>query len=291
MKTVKKADLILNSDGSVFHLHLKPGQVARNIILVGDQGRVSQVSSFFNSIDFKVQNREFVAHTGVYSNKGVSVVSTGIGTDNIDIVVNELDAIFNIDIDKRVPKDINTSLNFIRIGTSGALQSDIDVGSFLLSEKAIGFDGLLNFYASTKKYREKKFEESILKNILQDKKFATPYVVSASKKLIVAFGSTKTKKGVTASAPGFYAPQGRSLRLLPFHEDFNQRIVEFEFEGQKITNFEMESSAIYGLSHLLGHRAVTLCAIIANRITQEYLSDYKTLMDSLIEYTLTNLPD
>lgn len=291
MMTVKKADLILNSDGSVFHLHLKPGQVARNIILVGDPGRVSQVSSFFNSIDFQIQNREFVTHTGVFRNKEVSVVSTGIGTDNIDIVLNELDAIFNINLDKREPNDIHTSLNFIRIGTSGALQSNIDVGSFLLSAKAIGFDGLLNFYASTEKYRENKFEESVLRNILKDTNFATPYVVTASKKLIEAFSSSKTKKGVTASAPGFYAPQGRSLRLLPFYEDFNQRIIEFEFEGQKITNFEMESSAIYGLSNLLGHRAVTLCAIIANRVTQDYLSDYKTLMDSLIKYTLTNLPD
>ena len=291
MKTVKKADLILNDDGSVFHLHLKPGQVSKNIILVGDPGRVSQVSSFFNSIDLQVQNREFVTHTGVFKNKNVSVVSTGIGTDNIDIVLNELDAVFNIDLDKREPKDILTSLNFIRIGTSGALQSNIDVGSFLLSEKAIGFDGLLNFYASTEKYREKKFEESILKNILKDTKFATPYVVKASQNLIKAFGSPIVKKGVTASAPGFYAPQGRSLRLWPFHEDFNQKITEFDFKGQKITNFEMESSAIYGLSHLLGHSAVTLCAIIANRITQDYLSDYKTLMDSLIEYTLTNLPE
>ncbi|MDX2444490.1 MAG: nucleoside phosphorylase [Bacteroidales bacterium] len=291
MNSLKKADLILNSDGSVFHLHLKPGQVAKNIILVGDPGRVKQVSSFFNSIKLRVENREFVTHTGEYNNKEISVISTGIGTDNIDIVLNELDALFNIDLNQRIPLSKTTTLNFIRIGTSGALQAGIKVGSFLLSEKAIGFDGLLNFYSGATDISDTGFEEAILKDILHEKRFATPYVVKASEKLLDIFSSALTIKGVTASAPGFYAPQGRSLRLSPFHEDLNQSIIEFSYQGQKITNFEMESSAIYGLSGLLGHNAVTICAIIANRITQEYLSDYKPVMDKLIEYTLTHLPE
>jgi len=291
MNTLKKADLILNNDGSVFHLHLNPGQVAKNIILVGDPGRVKQVSSFFNSIKLKVENREFVTHTGEFDNKEISVISTGIGTDNIDIVINELDALFNIDLHQREPLSKTTSLNFIRIGTSGALQTRVKVGSFLLSEKAIGFDGLLNFYSGSTELSDRGFEEAILKEILQEKRFATPYVIKASEKLLEIFSSTQTIKGITASAPGFYAPQGRSLRLSTFHEDLNHSIVEFSYQGQKITNFEMESSAIYGLSRLLGHNAVTICAIIANRITQEYLTDYKPVMNKLIEYTLAQLPE
>lgn len=291
MNTLKKADLILNNDGSVFHLHLKPGQVAKNIILVGDPGRVKQVSSFFNSIKLKVENREFVTHTGEFDNKEISVISTGIGTDNIDIVINELDALFNIDLDQRIPMQKITSLNFIRIGTSGALQSGIKVGSFLLSEKAIGFDGLLNFYKTGADFGDQGFEEAIFREVLQETKFASPYVVKASKKLLNIFSGTQTIHGITASASGFYAPQGRSLRLLPYHENLNRSILNFSYQGQKITNFEMESSAIYGLSRLLGHNAITICAIIANRITQEYLTDYKPVMNKLIEYTLAQLPE
>ena len=291
MKTVKNTDLILNSDGSVFHLRLKPGQIAKNIILVGDPGRVAQISSYFSSVRLKIENREFITHTGIFKDKEVSVISTGIGTDNIDIVLNELDALINIDLNLRMPKKNNTSLNFIRIGTSGALQEKIEVGSFLLSEKAIGFDGLLNYYAGVEKLSEKAFEEAIVKNILKNKRLASPYVVKASEKLLNIFSGPQTTKGVTASAPGFYAPQGRSLRLSPFQDDLNNSITQFEFKGQKITNFEMESSAIYGLSRLLGHNAVTICAIIANRVTQEYLSDYTPIMNKLVEYVLNNLQD
>ena len=291
MKTVKNTDLILNSDGSVFHLRVKPGQIAKNIILVGDPGRVAQISSYFSSVRLKIENREFITHTGVFRDKELTVISTGIGTDNIDIVLNELDALFNIDLNLRLPKKIFTSLNLIRIGTSGALQAEIEVGSFLLSEKAIGFDGLLNYYAGVEKLSEKAFEEAIVKNILKNKRLASPYVVKASEKLLNTFSGPQTINGVTASAPGFYAPQGRSLRLTPFQEDLNNSIMQFEFKGQKITNFEMESSAIYGLSRLLGHNAVTICAIIANRVTQEYLSDYTPIMNKLVEFVLNKLPD
>ena len=291
MKTLKNADLILNSDGSVFHLRLKPGQIAKNIILVGDPDRVAQISSCFSSVRLKIENREFITHTGIFKDKEVTVISTGIGTDNIDIVLNELDALINIDLNLRVPRKINTPLNFIRIGTSGALQPEIEVGSFLLSKKAIGFDGLLNYYAGVEKLSEKAFEEAIVKNILKNKRLACPYVVKASEKLLNIFSGHQTTNGVTASAPGFYAPQGRSLRLSPFQKDLNNSIIQFRFKGQKITNFEMESSAIYGLSRLLGHNAVTLCAIIANRVTQEYLSDYTPIMNKLVEYVLNNLPE
>jgi len=291
MKTVKNADLILNSDGSVFHLRLKPGQIAKNIILVGDPGRVAQISSCFSSVRLQIENREFITHTGIFKDKELTVISTGIGTDNIDIVLNELDALFNIDLNLRLPKKFITPLNLIRIGTSGALQAEIEVGSFLLSEKAIGFDGLLNYYAGVEKLREKAFEEAIVKNILKNKRLASPYVVKASEKLLNTFSGPQTINGVTASALGFYAPQGRSLRLNPFQEDLNNSIMQFEFKGQKITNFEMESSAIYGLSRLLGHNAVTICAIIANRVTQEYLSDYTPIMNKLVEYVLNKLPE
>ena len=291
MTHVRESDLILNADGSVFHLHLKPGDIADKIILVGDPGRVAQVSAMFSSVKLKVTNREFITHTGIYNGSEISVISTGIGTDNIDIVMNELDALINIDLNKRIPKSKVRSLSIIRIGTSGALQEDISVGSFLISKKAIGFDGLLNYYKGLENVSETPFEEAIISKIPWNIRFARPYVVPGDKDLLNLFKGPNTTEGYTISAPGFCAPQGRSLRLEIDFPDWNHSIEKFSFNNQKITNFEMESSAIYGLSKLMGHKALTICAIIANRINQEYLSSYKPVMNDLISYTLDKLSE
>ena len=291
MVHVRETDLILNADGSVFHLHLKPGELADKIILVGDPGRVAQVSAMFSSIELKVANREFITHTGMYNGSRISVISTGIGTDNIDIVMNELDALINIDLDNRIRKSKIRSLSIIRIGTSGALQGNIPIGSFLVSKKAIGFDGLLNYYKGLKNINEAPFEEAIISSIPWSKRFAKPYVIPADEDLFQLFYGPNITEGYTISAPGFYAPQGRSLRLGINYPDWNHSIEKFSFNNQKITNFEMESSAIYGLSKLMGHKALTICAIIANRISQEYLSSYKSVMNDLIRYTLDKLSE
>ncbi len=291
MKHFSASDLILNNDGSVFHLKLIPGQIARNIILVGDPDRVNVVSSFFSKIDLKVKNREFITHTGEYKGKKLTVISTGIGTDNIDIVLNELDALVNINLDKRITKDSKIPLNIVRIGTSGALQDYIKLGSFLLTTKAIGFDGLLNYYSGIEDFTEKNFEKALIESLPWNERLATPYVVTASSKLLDKLSGPKTVNGVTVSAPGFYGPQGRSLRLLPSMTNLNRSIEEFCYQNQRITNFEMESSAIYGLARLLGHNAATLCAIIANRVTEEYLTDYKPVIAELIKYTLDRITE
>ncbi len=289
MTRYKQSDLLLNSDGSIFHLKLKPGHVARNIILVGDPDRVGLVSSHFSSIELKAQNREFVTHTGVYREMPVSVISTGIGTDNIDIVLTEIDALFNIDLISRELKSQICPLNFIRIGTSGALQKEIEPGSYLFSSKAIGFDGLMNFYSGIRELSDQEFENALTDHLKWDQRLATPYVVEASEVLERHFEEPDIIKGVTISSPGFYGPQGRSLRMKPVFENLVDLIETFHYNHQKITNFEMESSAIYGMSRLLGHQAATICAIIANRITGSYLSDYGTIMSGLIEYALNKL--
>jgi len=285
----KASDLLLNSDGSVFHLRLHPNQVAPNIILVGDPSRVEMVSSFFSSLDHRVQNREFVSHTGMYGTMPISVISSGIGTDNIDIVLNELDALFNIDLETRRPKDHLTSLNIIRIGTSGALQRGIEPGSFVLSEKAIGFDGLLNFYKNAESISDHDLEKALLGHLKWDSRLPTPYVVDMSSEFMPHFQHLHAHIGLTISAPGFYGPQLRALRLQPKMEGLMDRIVSFEFNNQKIINFEMESSAIYGLSRLMGHRAATLCIIVANRLTNKYIKDYGDAMNELIGMTLDRL--
>ena len=288
MNKIHSSELILNKDGSIFHLHLKPEYIADTIILVGDQGRVETVSRFFDNIELKIQNREFVTHTGTYNNKRLTVISTGIGTDNIDIVINEIDALVNIDLKNRTLKDKHTSLNFIRIGTSGALQKDIDVDSYLISKMAIGFDGLLNFYASRNKICNLKFEEAFKKHTNWNKLLASPYIVNSSDILFEKL-SNNIRSGITISAPGFYGPQGRILRL-PLHDaELNNKIESFDYHGLKITNYEMESSAIFGLSKLLGHHAATLCIIIANRVTKQFSSDYKKTIESLIQLTLERL--
>ena len=288
MNRIGESELIINADGSIFHLHLKPENLADNVILVGDQGRVEMVSKYFDNIEFKIQNREFKTHTGTYNGQRITVLSTGIGTDNIDIVVNELDALVNIDLKNRIPKKEHKSLNLIRIGTSGALQGDIPVDTPVVSETSIGFDGLLNFYAGRDKLGNKELENAFIKYTDWDKRLTIPYFVDASKNLVEKIGEGMIK-GMTISAPGFYGPQGRELRLKVIDPDLNQKITDFEFNSRKITNFEMESSAIAGLSILLGHNALTICSIIANRIRKEYSQNYKVSVDKLVKTVLDRL--
>lgn len=285
MKAIPSSELIINQDGSIFHLHLKPEHIAKDIILVGDPGRVEIVSSYFEKIEYKIQNREFLTHTGYFKNKRITVISTGIGTDNIDIVVNELDALVNIDLKTKTIKKDHTSLNFIRIGTSGALQEDIEVDSFLMSRTAIGFDGLLNFYDRRNEICNLDVEQAFLEHTNWNKLLPSPYFIDASEELINKFGEN-IRKGNTISAPGFYGPQGRQLRLRTSDPLLNDKITAFNFNGFKITNYEMESSAIFGLSKLLGHKSVTICAIIANRIAKQYSKDYKPIIKKLIEHVL-----
>lgn len=281
MEPIGASELIINKDGSIFHLHLKPEDIADTIILVGDQDRVEVVSSFFEKIEVKKQNREFNTHTGIFNGKRITVTSTGIGTDNIDIVVNELDAIANIDLKTRLVKAEKKKLNFIRIGTSGALQGDIPIDTPIASKMGIGFDGMINFYANRDKIANLEIEQAFKDSVNWNKQLTSPYFVDSSDELLnkIAFDM---RQGLTISAPGFYGPQGRVLRLPIQDENINQKITDFEFDGQKITNYEMECSAIYGLSKLLEHNALTVCNIIANRIRKEYSSDYKKSVKELI---------
>ena len=286
---IKHSELILNPDGTIFHLHLKPENISDQIILVGDPARVDTIASHFSKIDFSVQNREFKTITGWYNNKRLSVISTGIGTDNIDIVVNELDALANIDLEAREIKEEKKSLNIVRIGTSGGLQDDLPVNTFVVSKKSIGFDGLLNFYANLNAVSDLDFEEAFRAYTGWDKSLPSPYVVDASEDLLSKFESDEFAMGVTISAPGFYGPQGRELRLPLAHPQLNEKIESFSHKGLRITNFEMESSAIYGLSKLLGHQALTVCLIIANRVTLTANENYRDEMRKLIDKVLAKL--
>lgn len=288
MNRIGESELIINADGSIFHLHLKPENLADTVILVGDQGRVEMVSKYFDEIEFKVQNREFKTHTGTYNGQRISVLSTGIGTDNIDIVVNELDALVNIDLETRLPKKEHKTLNLIRIGTSGALQGDIPVDTPVLSVTSIGFDGLLNFYEGNEKLGNDDIREAFKKHTSWNEKLPNPYFVDASEYLINKIGAGMTK-GITISSPGFYGPQGRVLRLNTIDNKLNEKITAFDFEGRKITNYEMESSAIAGLSALLGHNAITVCSIIANRIRKEYSQNYKVAVEKLVKTILNRI--
>jgi len=289
MNKIPDSELILNPDGSIFHLHLLPHQISDIILLVGDPGRVEMVSKNFDQIEYKVQNREFATHTGTFNNTKVSVVSTGIGTDNIDIVINELDALVNIDLKERVQKKEHTKLKLIRIGTSGALQEYIPVDSFVLSQFGLGMDGLLHFY----KHHFKE-EEEILNEFIQQTGWAaplnTPYLVKGSTELFEKL-KDGMHSGITATACGFYGPQGRRLRLDMAIDGLNEKLTAFQFKDHKVTNFEMETSALFGLSKLLGHEAITACAIIANRIKKEYSKDYKVTVDKLVKIILQRLTE
>lgn len=286
---IKDSELIINSDGSIFHLHLKPEHISDLIILVGDQSRVDAVSNFFQHVELSVQNREFKTVTGTYNNRRLTVMSTGIGTDNIDIVLNELDALANIDLETRELKKDKKSLQIVRVGTSGGLQADVPVNSFVVSEKSIGFDGLLAYYADYQKYCDLEFEKSFRNYTLWSSSLPTPYVVSASEELMSRFNDTDFLKGITISAPGFYGPQGRILRLETSMPEINDKIEKFRYNGYNITNYEMESSAIYGLSNMLGHKALTICLIIANRVTKQANPNYRIVMTKLIKNVLDRL--
>ncbi len=288
---IGSSELIINPDGSVFHLHLKPEHIADNIILVGDPGRVELISSLFSNIETKIYNREFVTVTGTYKSTRFTVLSTGIGTDNIDIVINELDALANIDFTTREVKEEKRSLNIVRIGTSGGLQPYLDVNSFVVSEKAIGFDGLLNFYANRDTVSDLPFEEDFKKHLKWNPKLTSPYVVNSSAELFNKFKTDDFTQGVTISAPGFYGPQGRVLRLQLADPDINSKIESFTHNGYKITNYEMECSAIYGLCSLLGHHALTVCLIIANRLSKQANGDYYSSMQKLIQLVLDKLAE
>ncbi len=288
MSQIQASELIVNPDGSIFHLHLKPEDIADTIILVGDQSRVDMIGEYLDEIEVTRQNREFRTKTGKYNGKRISIISTGIGTDNIDIVLNELDALVNIDLEKREIKKEHKSLNFIRIGTSGALQSDIPVDTPVISKFACGFDGLLNFYADRDKVSNLAMENQFIEHMQYYKKLAVPYFVKSDDDL---FGILKPGcvDGITISAPGFYGPQGRVLRLAIKDSEVNNKISAFELNGDRFTNYEMESSAIYGLSKLLGHKAVTICNIIANRMRGEYSIDYKKGLRVTIKNVLDRL--
>ncbi|MDP3463076.1 MAG: nucleoside phosphorylase [Bacteroidales bacterium] len=286
MSRIPESQLVLHTDGSMYHLRLKPGQVAETIMLVGDPQRVQIVSSFFDTIEHKVHNREIITHTGTFKGKKMTVMSTGMGTDNIDIVMNELDALVNIDLKNRTLKEKHTSLNLIRIGTSGALQDDIDVGdSYVAGAYALGLDGMIFFYDNAEAVIEHDMTTAFKKHMHWPSNLPSPYIVKASERLLNTFANDCVK-GITATAPGFYGPQGRSLRLPLGHPMINNHMESFNYQGNRITNFEMESSALYGLSRMLGHEALTICVMIANRVTEKFAGDYRPFMEKLIINTL-----
>lgn len=289
MGTIPMTDLILNPDGSIYHLHLKPGDLSDTIILVGDPERVRQVSSQFDTIDVKRENREFVTHTGSLRGKRLSVLSTGIGPDNIDIVLNELDALFHIDLPSRKVKQTRKRLELIRIGTSGALQQDIAPGSVILAEIAGGFDGLYHFYRDNRKLNISEMSEAFMQHTGWDPSLPEPYFIKASEKLTGRLSVPDWHRGITLSAPGFYGPQCRNLRISPRDASLIRKIRTFRYGGMRINNFEMESSALYALSSMMGHEAVTICAGIANRVTKTFLKEYKGMMDILIAKVLEKL--
>jgi uridine phosphorylase len=284
----KPSELILNPDGSIFHLKLFPHQIADTLILVGDPNRVEMVSAFFDSVELRASNREFTTHTGNYKGRRITALSTGIGTDNIDIVLNELDALVNIDLEKRVLKPEQRSLKLIRIGTSGGLQEDVPIGSIILSRYALGFDAVLNYYAGRNTVADPDMEKAFREHTGWDPGLPDPYFVRSSDELYDLFAG-EIPAGISISAPGFYGPQGRRIRLKPLDPELNDKLGSFRYGDLRILNYEMESSALFGLSRLLGHRAVTLCTMIANRATQEFTEDYKAHVNKLIKFTLDQL--
>lgn len=278
------SELIINEDGSVFHLHLKPEQLADKVILVGDPGRVDMIASYFDSIECSVSNREFRTVTGCYKGKRISVQATGIGCDNIDIVMNELDALANIDFATRTQKAALRKLDIVRIGTCGGLQPYTPLGTYLCSVKSIGFDGLLNYYDGSTEVCDMDFERAFCEYMQWSERKPAPYVVDSDTELLerITAGDDSMVPGVTIACGGFYGPQGRVLRIPLSDPDQNSKIESFEYNSYKITNFEMESSAVAGIAKLLGHRAMTVCLVIANRYAKEMNTDYHSLMEQLV---------
>jgi uridine phosphorylase len=285
---IKPSEMPLQTDGSVYHLNLHPDEIANNIILVGDPGRVAVVSDKFDVIEIKKQNREIITHTGLYKNKRITVLSTGMGTDNLDIVVNELDALVNIDLQKRIPKEIHTSLNLIRLGTCGGLQVDMCIDTWIASAYSLGMDGLLHYYQHDPIVSEEEIVSRFITQTSWDSNLPRPYAIAASDKLLeqIAFD---IRKGITLTASGFYGPQCRMLRLPLGVADFTEKLQNVTCRGLQFTNMEMESSALYCLSKLLGHNALTICVVIANRPNKTFSKGYNFAMDKLIDMTLERL--
>ena len=288
-KQFPPSELVINNDGSIFHLHLKPENLADKIILVGDPGRVSLVASHFDSKECEVSNREFHTITGKYKGKRVTALSTGIGCDNIDIVMNELDALANIDFATRTEKPEHKTLTLVRVGTCGGLQPYTPEGTFIASVKSIGFDGLLNFYAGRDEASDLKLEAAFKEHVGWNLKMGNPYVASANEELIDRIAGDDMVRGITVACGGFFGPQGRQLRLPLMDPDLNQKIESFKYDDLQVTNFEMESSALAGLSALMGHKAMTCCMVIANRVAKKMETEYKGDIDGLITRVLDRI--
>ena len=287
-RTIPASELIINEDGTIFHLHLFPEQIADIVMLVGDPGRVEMVASFFDTRECEVSNREFKTITGTYKGKRMTVLSTGIGIGNIDICVTELDALANIDFATRQVKDTFRQLTLVRLGTSGALQPDIKVGEAVFSRTSVGFDGLLNYYAGRNEVCDLEIEKAFIEHTGWNELLPKPYFIDADPSLGELFKDV-TREGITIAAPGFYAPQGRWVRLQPQDLKLNEKIESFDFNGRKITNFEMESSALSGMAALMGHKAATICTIIAQRIALDAYTDYKPFVRQMIQNALDKL--
>lgn len=288
-KIIPPSELIINPDGSVFHLHLRPEQLTDNIILVGDPARVDLVAQFFDTVDYEVSSREFHTKGGTVNGKPIMCLSHGIGPDNIDIVINELDALANVDFATREVRDNLRRLTMVRIGTSGALQPELVLGTPVIAEKSLGFDGVLNYYAGRNEIADLEFEKAFCEHTGWNPLWAKPYVVDADAELVDRIGRDDMVRGNTISAVGFYGPQGRELRLPLSNPDLNRRIEEFEFRGRRVTNYEMESAPLAGLGRLMGHKCMTVCSIIANRFTNESNPNYKNGVVSLIETVIDRL--
>lgn len=288
-QVIPESQLVLNSEGAVYHLGLHPEEIADDILLVGDPNRADVISRYFDHIEVKRENRELWTRTGYYNGKRITVLSTGMGTDNLDIVMNELDALANIDLKNRIVKETHKSLNLIRLGTSGALQADIPVDdSYVATRYAMGLDGLLYFYKNNQTVNEIDLRDAFIEHMNYPKDLPLPYAVEGSKELFDRIGEGYTQ-GITATASGFYGPQGRTLRMGLAYPDNNHKIEAFNYHGWRICNFEMESSALYGLGKLMGHNCLTVCAVIANRVSEKFCSDYHPYIEKLVKNTLDRL--
>lgn len=288
-KIIPPSELIINEDGSVFHLHLRPDQLRDTVILVGDPARVDMVASFFDTIDFTVQSREFRTIGGTYKGKRLMCLSHGIGPDNIDIVINELDALANIDFKTREVRPEHRTLTLVRIGTSGALQPELTIGTPVIADRSLGFDGVLNYYAGRNEVADLEFEHAFCESVGWNPLWAKPYVVPADGELVERIGQDDMVRGCTISAVGFYGPQGRELRLPLANPDLNPRIEAFRYGDRKITNYEMESAPLQGLGKLMGHKAMTVCSIIANRFNTDVNPNYKNAVRDLVVTVLDRI--
>ncbi len=288
-RIIPSSELIINTDGSIFHLHLKPEQLADKVILVGDPARVDLIATRLDSVELEVSNREFKSVTGSYRGKRLTIQSHGIGTDNIDIVLNELDALANIDFETRQEKDEFRQLTMVRVGTSGGLQDHTPIGTYVAAQESIGFDGVMYFYAHTDKIRDLDFEQALIEQLDWKIDGLKPYVVPADEALIEQICASDIVRGTTIAANGFYGPQGRSLRLPLFDPDLNRKIGAFSYKGRSITNFEMESSSLAGLAALMGHRAMTVCTIIAGRKAEKMNTEYRGSIEGLIDLVLERI--